>query len=871
MTMTNPFPNVSRIYMHFPVPLVRHVKLVVEAGTPSDQFSCYCNLVEWLAGYLANLGNSVYAARPVDEVDEAIEQRLRATGPVASFGALVGGVRLFANLDYSATVSELREVLSARQLPAACVRMVRAFAAIKKGREEFEIPPAKLAAFVEASLGSSLGNCNLDGVFSAIVPFRNKGIGHQAEESWFPRDQRMYGIVCGYLAPAVDELLSWGPLRAVLSNYEVVGLAGRDPADPRAWIVHRPNITDGLAPLGLSRLIFSAALPTDTVPYVARRGEKPDELLAVVAHAQFPRTLQSTALLARRYADAYLSAYLEHGLITPTQRQSRLRPKVTELALPEGDRVRVEGEIQVAVDLWGPDHQARDESLRRLAALLGPRSADTLAQLMTKLDDLPARRKDYLFEQIDNNVIMSFAQLRAESELLEADLDTALGDLEQEDRVRRINGSGQVDRLSSHFKAQDPTKPSRLRGILGDLRRVPRKRNAELPAPLWRLIKLCADLLEEDGFVFPAGEIEDFADLFATDVSEASPPTEDDGGAMTLFIGGEAGRPSSVRQLFEFVVARLGELGIDPTPAVPLLIGKTRYLVAREPRHANGTPFAVPFELGDLYFEGNLTRAQALAEVIRFLQVLGIEANSPEVLLEAEAEIVDEPTTDDDEQGALVIQVFASGSTEATTIHGPNVRSFFAKLLDFLVDHDAPFAESSPIATGRVRYVLSEEPYHRNGRPFDSKIERDGYFVNTAYSYEQAVAAAAILCEKLGFRTTAEAQAEDVKLTMTIGDEVIDEPNVGSFLARAITVLFEQGRFTTEDIPYKSGRVRYLISEVPTHDHGRWFIRPVEIDLGGRNYFIEANMSRGGALELMQRLLVSKSVVPGAPAVPSAN
>src|SRR5690606_36027948 len=146
-----------------------------------------------------------------------------------SFGALVGGARLFANLDYSATVSELREVLSARQLPAACVRLVRAFAAIKKGRAGFEIPPAKLAAFVDASLGSSLGNCSLDGVFSAIVPFRNKGIGHQAEESWFPRDQRMYAIVCGYLAPAVDELLSWGPLRAVLSNYEVVGLTGRDP------------------------------------------------------------------------------------------------------------------------------------------------------------------------------------------------------------------------------------------------------------------------------------------------------------------------------------------------------------------------------------------------------------------------------------------------------------------------------------------------------------------------------------------------------------------------------------------------------------------------------------------------------------------
>lgn len=79
-----------------------------------------------------------------------------------------------------------------------------------------------------------------------------------------------------------------------------------------------------------------------------------------------------------------------------------------------------------------------------------------------------------------------------------------------------------------------------------------------------------------------------------------------------------------------------------------------------------------------------------------------------------------------------------------------------------------------------------------------------------------------------------------------------------NFLEEVVKALFERGLLRPEDVPYKSGRVRYLIAEAPTHDHGRAFIRPVEVDIDGRHYFIEANMSRPGALELVQRLIASK-------------
>jgi hypothetical protein len=83
-------------------------------------------------------------------------------------------------------------------------------------------------------------------------------------------------------------------------------------------------------------------------------------------------------------------------------------------------------------------------------------------------------------------------------------------------------------------------------------------------------------------------------------------------------------------------------------------------------------------------------------------------------------------------------------------------------------------------------------------------------------------------------------------------------------LRQVILTLFEAGILQAQDVPYKSGRVRYLISEIPTHDHGRDFIRPVEIEVDGRRYFIETNVSRRGAVDLAVRLLASRQTSVGA-------
>ncbi|MFO7567101.1 MAG: hypothetical protein R6X02_30935, partial [Enhygromyxa sp.] len=86
-----------------------------------------------------------------------------------------------------------------------------------------------------------------------------------------------------------------------------------------------------------------------------------------------------------------------------------------------------------------------------------------------------------------------------------------------------------------------------------------------------------------------------------------------------------------------------------------------------------------------------------------------------------------------------------------------------------------------------------------------------------------------------------------------IGDQTITADSVPSFFRVALTALFEQGILTAQDIPYKAGRVRYLISDVPIHDHNREFIRPLELELGGVTYFVEANVGRRLALEMIER------------------
>src|SRR5690606_35773543 len=216
---------------------------------------------------------------------------------------------------------------------------------------------------------------------------------------------------------------------------------------------------------------------------------------------------------------------------------------------------------------------------------------------------------------------------------------------------------------------------------------TPGRRQRAYPAVLWQVVQLCVELLDEDAIPVDPASLASYAELFEQHGAGAHPLPESDDRAMTLRVGDRVLRLTSVRDLLEHTVALLDEHGIDAEPALPWLMGRTRHLVGHAPFHSNGTPFIVPMPIGKYVFEGHLARAQALAEVIRFLSNFGLEVSSPDIEQPRRDE-VDEPDElprddgDQDDDGTseaehtpnLSIQVAPPAQDELIPVEGSTVR-----------------------------------------------------------------------------------------------------------------------------------------------------------------------------------------------------
>jgi hypothetical protein len=93
-----------------------------------------------------------------------------------------------------------------------------------------------------------------------------------------------------------------------------------------------------------------------------------------------------------------------------------------------------------------------------------------------------------------------------------------------------------------------------------------------------------------------------------------------------------------------------------------------------------------------------------------------------------------------------------------------------------------------------------------------------------------------MLCEQMDLQINEaleDPQDGSVALTVTVVDKLVSAAEVPEFMLAVVTTLYEKGLLTEADIPYKSGRVRYLIAENTIHDHGGTFRRPVDQSRGG--------------------------------------
>jgi hypothetical protein len=861
------FQRVQSFHHELPRNLHAQLRLAVEARSDPDRFSCLCTLLESLTTYLDDLCNSIYLARPSAQVDETLEARLRGLDRSLSFGHRAGSLRDFTRIeaDIQQKLPELAQVLTAKTLPKECVRAVKSMQVVKEAREEFGIPPVRLLRYVGSRVQADddkLGRATLDELLRVIVDFRNKGVGHRSEETWFVQDPFFFSLLNGFIEPALDALLAWEPLRAVLTKYEVVEVdpesAGDSEGEP---IVRRPELLEGKRPLVTSRMVLQGPLKLEG-RYLARRTDEQALLVAVVAYQVFPKTLQSPQLLYQRYRREFLATYLDKGVITPSQRRDELDVWVQKLALSNEKASSDEKRIQHLVDAYSgaSDKAGQDSALLELRNELGPEWDNVQERITTLIDQFSTRRKDYIYHTIENAFVMSFGQLRAESELSDPDLARALDALERERKIRVLNAAGS-DGGRSHalFKVHDPARPDGFRAILQRLRVTapPKKKHPEL---MWQLVTLCGKLLSDEGFTELQDEVQSVRASFETEATGQGPedenPGEEASSALTLRINDKDVSAPTVRLLLEQVWKEVVAQQIDVSASIPFLIGKTRYFVSSRPTHANGKAFSIPIEFGGYFFEGNLTRAQALNEAIRFLMQSGAKASSPNVEVEYETadESLDDSTTESDERLGIVIPSETGPGEEIT---GPTVRRFYTRLLSYLLEQGQDLSRIAPVQVGRVRYVLAEEPYHANGRRFQSTISQDGYFMETAYTHAQAVNAAHYICDRLGIYALRLDQQEEgqVDLRVTIGAQSVSGSSVPEFFKASVKALYDEGVLRENDIPYKSGRLRYFISSTPVHEHGRDFTNPIEVSLGGATYYMEANVTRLQALKLIQKLI----------------
>ncbi|RKI28915.1 hypothetical protein D7Y27_40850 [Corallococcus sp. AB004] len=871
----NHFQRIHDFYYELPRNLCAQLRLAVEARSAPDEFSCHCTLLESLTTYLNDLSNSIYLDRPLAQANELLEAKLRGMDRALSFGHRIGILREFARIeaDIQKRIPELSQILTAKTLPKECVRAIKSFQAIKESRDKFQIPPSRIIEYVRANVepdDDKLGRGTLDAFLSVVVDFRNKGVGHRSEETWFPQDPQFFLLLNGFLAPALDALLSWEPLQAVLTRYEAVEVE-LDTFAGNACTVRRPELLDGRLPLRPSKMQLGPHQRPEG-RYLARRTQDTSLLEAIVPFHTFPKTLQSTEQLYQRYRREFFSHYLDKGVITPSQRRDELDVWVKRLVLSE-ERVRAdEREFQqlVAVCANAPDKVEQDAARQQLERLLGPEWAHVEERVRTLIDQLSSRRKDYIYHAIENAFVMSFAQLKAESELSDSDLEKVLEELERERRIRTLNaGDGYGGRNQALFKLHDPLRPDGFRSILQSLEKTasPKKKHPEL---IWKLVTLCSKLLSDDGFPELQSEVQALRACFENTGAQQGPDgeriTDDPLSELSLQINGRAVQAPTVRALLERVWMELQSQGIDVSASIPFLIGKTRYLISDRPIHANGKPFAISIPLGGYVFEGSLTRAQALNEIIRFLEKSGAKATSSNVEVEYEPseEALDDSPSESDEHVGIIIRD-STGTEEE--ISGPTVRSFYARLLTYLIEHQYDLSEAAPIRVGRIRYVLAEEPYHANGRRFQSTISQDGYYMETDYTHALAVKAALEVCKTLGIYAVPLSHEDNgqVELELNLGMHAVRGSNVPEFFKAAVKALYDKGLLVEKDIPYKSGRLRYFISSIPVHLHGRSFINPVEVNLGGATYYIESNTSRTNALDFIQKLFTSYSALAPAP------
>ena len=872
----------------FPVRLSEKIGRIYRS-TGLTQIDAVLDLTEWLFIRLNNLNNSSYMAS-AEEV-ESIDGLLRSLkANQLSLGHHVSFLRSMTKNSARGPLSECLDAVGCGKVPTEAVYLTEVAKHLEEAIDKFQVPSSSLEVYFKSRAvpKGKLGAMSVAEFGDVIVRIRNQKAHSESkqaneEKHWWRTDAVFAELLSKYVLEAVEALLAWPPMIALLTRFEIVTVVSDSiniDGDYTTEIVRHERLEASL-PLGQAYMTSKFSIKKGDrywadglLPGSAELAEKPIPVCELVRFPKPKVTVEKIWQLYQRHcffklendgiidsaeqaelvklADKYQIAasriLLEKELNSDLEKLAEMCEslKVHELTYEELLR-RVQNEEQSPAEKttsWGELRKQVDEFANRRA--LDASKRDKVLKVASRLTEM---RLDYLtHKEFASTAFLTRSDIMARTGLAAQALDILLSDLVEDGLISAIGGPIGAER--GYYKRVDVRNEDLFNSLLARL-----EDDKTPPDPDVRvLLKVCASLLH---FELPEAGYPNRVDVLLGDVRPTSSAVRTASPAALLLrfrspAGEQVVAANTLAELYRQFWSRAGNLE-SVKQCLPFPSAGPKYIVSSLDEHPNGVPFRDPISIGGVFCECNFSTDDAVRLLEHLIELAGLSPEGTSAI-----ELLPEAIVEGDSESALLRLKIGE-----TVIEGGSVAKFFSELLGYLLDKQLLDRDKLPIKMGRVRNIMAMSPEHDNGRLFRAKVERGGIYMETAMSWADAMIRALEVCEVFGVQAVSDTEEGIEKATgkkmleIKVGAKTIEGPTVKAFLSNVVDELWKTNRLSISDIPWDAGgRDRYVLAKEPKHKkEGSEFIIPYKYELG--DFYIETHYNRDYALEIASRLVAA--------------
>lgn len=731
------------------------------SGPPRERFDAAMELTERIAKRACEFLNSVYlhSARLAGATIPEVERKLVELGRKnMSFGDYVSSIEFFlrvlgpSNLHASVAPfwSEFAVPLRGMLLPQAVSEDNAALDLIKTARTSYEIPVSSIKRYVDDHRGGGLKKLSVATVLSMAATYRNAKAHHHA---WFADEPLWYALIMERWRRILEQVVLHAPVYRLLATVEVVSTradmriasAGRFLSD-----ASRDELHELVRPMTESRI--ESTEPLSPGRHWARRTEDDAApLLWLFPWRDFPENVEPPAVREQRYRARSVKLYLAVGALRATDVDATLRALRTELGIEDKAAQALQEEVIGAIRAAEAEVRGGEDkgAAERLITLIRHFESE-FPDMKHELALLDERRAQTVHLLIADQFPISHPSLLHASEMHAEDLERALQRLLSGTDPTRVVRKVEPAPGRAYYRIPSTRAAEEFTATIDRIGNQPK-----LVEELRPLLEICQQFFAEEGHPDLPGAI---SQVLRRGGYDGGVPVADEASLEAphlLFAArGQVVKESSVPDLLREIVRRFGaDQALQQK--IPFASGRTRYLVAREARHAGGQDFIRPLEFKEhgLIFEANQSRLSALKSLRQWFTDAQISVERAEI----DGQSIDELGA----QGAGVEAAGAASSDEDLILHirlgerpekvsGPTAGTFLSRIVTLLVEEGKLTVEQLPVRIGRVRYLIAQEPKHANGRRFDSPVEAEGMYIESALTRADARFHATTLCLSAG-------------------------------------------------------------------------------------------------------------------------